>query len=190
MRIATKSSILAFVIFILVGLNCFALSANAQTLQPKQAQPTPDASDTQPQPSPQTTAPQPTWMVNCTNVAGGFDCRASQTLVNKNTGKAVVTLVVRTTPGTKKPVMLVQVPLGIYLPAGIGLQIGRDAMKTLQLQSCNLEGCLTEYSLADAEIAAMQRNADLTVSMKDLKQIPVSLKVPGLGFAAAYAKMK
>jgi len=129
-------------------------------------------------------------MVNCTNIASGFDCRASQTLVSKNTGAAVLTLVVRTTPQTPKPVMLIQVPLGIYLPAGITLQIGRDEAKTLPLQSCNREGCLTEYALTGAEIAAMQRDADLTVSLQDLKQAPVTLKVSGLGFAAAYAKMK
>ena len=102
----------------------------------------------------------------------------------------VLTLVVRTTEDAKKPVMLIQVPLGIFLPAGITLQIGEDAAKKLPLQSCSQEGCLTEYAVTDAEIAVMQQDADLTVSVQDLKKAPVTLQVPGLGFAAAYSKMK
>ncbi len=144
---------------------------------------------TQPAPG-EAAPPQPTWMVNCTNVSGGFDCRASQTLIAKKTGVRVLTLVVRTTPDAKKPVMLIQVPLGIFLPAGITLQIGKEAAKKLPLQSCSQEGCLTEYAVTDAEIAVMQQDADLTVSVQDLKKAPVTLQVPGLGFAAAYSKMK
>jgi invasion protein IalB len=102
----------------------------------------------------------------------------------------VMTLAVRTSPDSKRPVMLIQVPLGIYLPAGATLQIGKDPAKKLPFQSCNQEGCLMEYSITDAELAAMQQDSDLTVSVQDLKKAPVTLTVPGLGFAAAYSKMK
>ena len=32
---------------------------------------------------------------------------------------------------TKKPVFLMQLPLGVYLPAGATLQIGKEEAKTL-----------------------------------------------------------
>ena len=170
----------------------FSTEAVAQTLQPKQQQPTlAGAQDTTPQPSPGETAPQqPTWMVNCTNVPGGFDCRASQTIVIKQTGQRLLTLAVRTTPDAKKPVMLIWVPLGIYLPAGVTVQIGKDAGKRLPLQSCSQEGCFTEYPVTEPEIAAMQQGADVAVLVQDVKKTPVTFQVPGLGFAAAYSKMK
>jgi invasion protein IalB len=191
---ATKFSARKFTIarFVVFGLLTFSTAAVTQTLQPKQPQPALAAAPTAPtQPAPgEAGPPQPTWMVNCTNVSGGFDCRASQTLIAKKTGGRVLTLVVRTTPDAKKPVMLIQVPLGIFLPAGITLQIGKEAAKKLPLQSCSQEGCLTEYAVTDAEIAVMQQDADLTVSVQDLKKAPVTLQVPGLGFAAAYSKMK
>jgi invasion protein IalB len=129
-------------------------------------------------------------MVNCTSVTGGFDCRASQTLFIKNTRQRVLTLVVRTTPNANKPVMMIQAPLGIYLPAGITVQIGKDAAKTLPVQSCDQGGCLTEYAVTDDEIAAMRGGADVTISVQDLKKAPIKLQVAGLGFADAYAKMK
>jgi invasion protein IalB len=160
----------------------------AQTLQPKATKPPAAGAPTQPAPEavPQT----PTWMVNCTSVAGGFDCRASQTLFIKSSNTRVLTLVVRTTPGAKRPVMLIQGPLGIYLPAGITLQVGKAAAKALPVQNCDQGGCLTEYAITDEEIEAIRGGADLTVTMQDLKKTPVPLKVPSLGFAEAYAKLQ
>src|SRR5262245_52562683 len=84
----------------------------AQTLQPK----APATSREGPAaPSQAAGAAKPgmaTWMVNCTNVAGGFDCRASQTLMAR-TGQRVLTLAVQRTPKSKKPIMMIQGPLGI-----------------------------------------------------------------------------
>ena len=194
MCLATKVCARKFTIagFAVLSVLAFSTNAVAQTLQPKQQQPAPAAAQNTPAQPPigETAPPQPTWMVNCTNVSGGFDCRASQTLYVKKTGVRVLTLVVRTTPDAKKPVMLIQVPLGIYLPAGVTLQIGKDAGKKLPLHSCNQDGCLTEYPVTDAEIAAMQQGADVVVLVQDLNKAPVTLQVPSLGFAAAYAKMK
>lgn len=194
MGLATKFSARKFTIagFAVLSVLAFSTEVVAQTLQPKQPQPAPAAAPATPtQPGPgEAATPQPTWMVNCTNVSGGFDCRASQTLLLKDTGVRILTLVVRTTPDAKKPVMLIQGPLGIYLPAGLTIQIGKEPAKKLPLQSCNQEGCLTEYAVTDAEIAAMQQGADVAVLVQDLKKRPVTLQVPGLGFAAAYSKMK
>ena len=93
-------------------------------------------------------------------------------------------------PGAKRPVMMIQVPLGIYLPAGVTLQIGKETGKVLPLQSCNHQGCLTEYALNDGEIAALRGGADSTVTIQDLQKSPVTLTVTGLGFAEAYAKLE
>jgi len=176
--------------FVILSLSAIS-TGHAQTLQPKQPQPAPAAGAAGAQPAPgEATQPQPTWVVNCTNVPGGFDCRASQTLYVTKTGTRLLTLAVRTAPDAQKPVMLIQVPLGIYLPAGITLQIGKDPAKKLPFHTCNQEGCLTEYSVTDAELATMQQDSDLTVLVQDLNKKPVTLPVPGLGFAAAYSKMK
>jgi invasion protein IalB len=186
---ARKSTIAGFAV---LSVLAFSTDAVAQTDRQKQPQPAPAAAPATPeQAAPGEAAPpQPTWRVYCSNVPGGFDCRASQTLVNKNTGQRLLTLVVRTAPDAKKPMMLIQVPLGTYLPAGVTLQIGKDAGKKLPLESCNQEGCLTEYPVTDAEIAAMQHGADVAVLVRDVTKAPATFRVPGLGFAEAYSKMK
>jgi invasion protein IalB len=187
-RLAANARIGGYALLCLFALESGSI---AQTLQPKAKQPTPAGAVAPAQPAPGEVAPQkPTWMVNCTNVPGGFDCRASQTLLAQNSGQRILTLVIRTTPNSKKPIMMIQGPLGIYLPAGLTLQIGKDAGKVLPLESCDQAGCLTEYAVTEAEIEAMRGGADLTITVRDLKKKPVTLKVPGLGFADAYAKMQ
>lgn len=193
MRIATKQRAIRvrFGGIVLLCLLGSGMGSVAQTLQPKAPAPASEGPSAPPEAAGKDAeAPKRTWMVNCTSVAGGFDCRASQTLLAQNSRQRMLTLVVRTTPEAKKPVMMIQGPLGIYLPAGIVLQIGKEAAKVLPLQSCDQAGCLAEYAVTDAEITAMRGGDDLTITMRDLKKAPVTLKVPGLGFAEAYAKLE
>ena len=134
--------------------------------------------------------PPPGWVVNCTSVQTGLDCRAGQSLFIKETGQRLLSVALRVPPDTKKPTLLMQVPLGIYLPAGVALQFGKDTARKIVLQSCDQNGCLAEYAITDAEIGAMLKGADLTITIQNLKQEPVAVQVPVLGFPAAYAKIK
>jgi invasion protein IalB len=87
--------------------------------------------------------------------------------------------------------MLLQVPLGVYLPAGASLQIGKDEAKTLPFKGCDRSGCVAEYAITDAEIAAMTKGSDLKISVQNQNQQPAfTLTVPVTGFGAAYAKVR
>ena len=171
----------------LVGAALFILSigggAVAQTLQPKQQQ-----SQAAPAPQP---GPPAVWMVSCSDNKGALDCRAGQSVFIKTTGQRLLSVAVRVPPDTKKPVLLVQVPLGVYLPAGISLQIGKDPAKMLPYKACDQGGCLAEYAITDAEIGAMLKAADLIVSAQNQNQQPAfAVTVPTTGFPEAYAKVK
>ena len=91
---------------------------------------------------------------------------------------------------TKKPVLLMQLPLGVYLPAGATLQIGKLEAKTLPFTSCDRGGCIAEYAVTDGELNAIAKGADLKISAQIVQRKPFTLTVPALGFAAAYAKIK
>jgi invasion protein IalB len=92
---------------------------------------------------------------------------------------------------TKKPVFLMQLPLGVYLPAGATLQIGKDEAKTLPFTSCDRGGCIAEYAITDAELAAIAKGADIAITAQgSVSRKPFTLIVPAIGFAAAYAKIK
>jgi invasion protein IalB len=86
---------------------------------------------------------------------------------------------------------MLQVPLGVYLPAGASLQIGKDGARTLPFKGCDRQGCVAEYAITDAEIAAMAKGSDLTISVQNQNRQPAfTVTVPVTGFAAAYAKVR
>jgi invasion protein IalB len=135
--------------------------------------------------------PPPRWIVSCASVQSGLDCRAGQSIsLSQGKNNLRVNVAVQVPPDTKKPNLLIQLPLGVYLPAGVSLQFGSSAAKTLQFQSCGPSGCVTEYPVADAEIAAMLQGANLSISAQTAGKKPFTVQVPVSGFPAAYAKIK
>ena len=164
-----------------------AFSGNPSLAQTQQPKAMPPQQQAQPAPAP---APAPTWKVNCATGQAGIDCRAFQTLFVKRTGQRFMSVAVRVPPDTKTPTMLLGLPLGTYLPAGVSLQFGKEAAKSLPIQSCNQSGCLAEYAVSEAEIGAMLKGADITISIQDQQKKPITVTVPVAGFAEAYAKIK
>ncbi len=167
-----------------LGLVVLAEVSHAQTQQPK-AQVAP--AQAAPQAAAPATPPPPNWVVTCANTKDGLDCRAGQML---RFGRASVSVAVRLPPNTKKPLMMLQAPLGIYLPAGITVQFGQDTAKALPFLTCRQAGCLAEYPITEAELASMQKEADLTVSIQDISKQVLKIRVPMEGFGVAFAKVK
>jgi len=174
---------------------CFLVlsqGAIAQTLQPKTALPSGGQTPAQRAPSGTPQAPQqtPQWVVGCTNADSGLDCRAAQTLVYQQEGRNIqVSAVVRIAPDTKKPQLILQVPLGVQLPVGITIQFGKQQAKSIPFQSCNMNGCLAEYAVSQAEITSLAKGTNLTLSVRTPDNTSLRVSVPAAGFAAAYAKM-
>jgi invasion protein IalB len=172
-----------------LGLLGFGNAVVAQTAQPKQQPRATTETPSQPAPG-QAAPPQPNWAMNCANSKEGLDCRAVQSLFLRNTGQRLLSVVVHVPAGTKKPVLLLQLPLGVYLPAGADLQVGKSEGKNVPFKSCDQFGCIAEYAITEAEIGAIGKGSDLTITMQNLRKEPVTVTVPSLGFAAAYAKVK
>jgi len=136
-------------------------------------------------------APPPVWLVNCLDNQGKLDCRAEQSAFVTTTGQRVLSVAVRVPPDSKKPVLMVQVPLGVYLPAGASLQIGKEKAKTLPFKGCYQAGCVADYDITESEIAAMTKGSDLAISVQNQNQQQAfNITVPVKGFAEAYAKVK
>ena len=175
-------AITAGIVLCLVGLSSAALT---QTAQPKGQHVEVPASE-----AGRPSQPQPNWIVTCNQTKPGLECRAGQSLFLRQTRQRVLSVAVRMPADTKKPVLLLQLPLGVYLPAGATLQIGKLEAQTLPYTSCDQGGCIAEYAVTDAELGAIAKGADLTISAQTVQQKPFTLTVPSLGFAVAYAKIK
>jgi invasion protein IalB len=181
MRLCTKSSRRNLTIGGGALLFCMLSFGNAVLAQTQQ----------QKAPAPQPSRPPAIWIVNCGDNAGKLDCRAGQSLFLKNTGQRLLSVAVRVPADTKKPILMVQVPLGVYLPAGASLQIGDGEARILPFTGCDQGGCLAEYAVTEAEIAAMTKGSELKITVENQSQKPAfTLTVPVTGFAAAYAKIR
>jgi invasion protein IalB len=101
-----------------------------------------------------------------------------------------VSAVLRILPDTKQPNLVLQLPLGVNLPKGVTIQIGGGGAKAVPFQSCNLNGCMAEYPITEAEIASLQKGANLMLSVVTVQNAPIKFNLPAAGFAAAYAKIK
>jgi len=163
--------------------------AFAQTQQQKAAPSATKKPATQ-QPE-QPTPPRPSWAVNCVNQDAGLVCSAGQVVVLRQGQRILrVNAAVRTDPKTKKPMLLIQLPLGVYLPAGITLKFGDSEAKAIVFQSCNPNGCVAEHSMNQAEIKTLLNGADLKlVGRAAADKSSFEFNVPAKGFSAAYAKI-
>lgn len=174
------------------ALCCLTLSSLAvaqTTQQPKTALPSAEKPATQQQvPFSQPSPSQ--WAVGCTNTESGLDCRAGQTVVYQQGQRRIeVSAVLRMLPDTNKPNLLLLLPLGVSLPKGVTIQFGQSQAKAIAFQSCNLKGCMAEYPITNAEIASLQKGANMTLSVQTAQDAPIKFTLPAAGFAAAYAKV-
>ena len=111
---------------------------------PRSAQTTAPAAAPQAEAAPAgPTAASPGWAARCTSASrdAPLECAIEQTAILTKTGQLVVLVNIRVPSDTPTPVALVQLPLGINLPAGAKLQVDDAKAVDLQIQTCENRGC-------------------------------------------------
>lgn len=192
-------SIVAAIALVLTG------AASAQQPQPapkaKAAAPAapPQASQATPTPtpSPQTEASpgapqQGGWVARCGSASrdAPLECAMEQNAVIAKTGQVVIVVNIRIASDTRAPVALIQLPLGLNLPAGAKLQVDEGKTVDLQVQTCEQRGCYANTPIAPDLLAALRSGKQLKVSFQNLGKETISIPMPLADFAAAYDKIK
>src|SRR5262245_41331968 len=132
MRFLQACSVLAAVTF---GM----ASAAAQT-QPGTAQTAPAQAGTQ-QTSPVPSDGGTGWRVECANDGKALDCQTVNKVSQRESGQIVAAVAVRIPPDTKKPVLMVQLPLGIQVTEQISVQVDDHKAERFPIQTCAQNGC-------------------------------------------------
>ena len=135
----------------------------------------------------------PTWAVVCpANVEGALNCYATQTGINPPEAAANlrVNAVLQLSSKTRKPSLLFLLPLGIYLPSGVTIKFGGGEAKVEPIESCQPNGCLVNYPISAAEVAALEKGASVGLTVRAVNNTSYQFVLPGKGFEAAYAKIK
>jgi invasion protein IalB len=102
----------------------------------------------------------------------------------------IVLVNIRVPSDTHTPVALVQLPLGLNLPAGAKLQVDDGKTNDLQIQTCENRGCYASMPIAPEMLTALKSGKQLKVSFQNLTKETIAIPMPLTDFAAAYDKIK
>jgi invasion protein IalB len=137
-------------------------------------------------------AAPPGWAARCTSASrdAPLECAIEQTAVLSKTGQLVVLVNIRVPSDTHAPILLVQLPLGLNLPAGAKLQVDDGKVTDLQIQTCENRGCYATIQLPPDVIAALRSGQQMKLSFQTMNKETIAVPMPLADFAAAYDKIK
>ena len=137
-------------------------------------------------------APPPGWIARCSSASRGssLECAIEQSAVLTKTGQLIVLINIRVPAETRTPIALVQLPLGLNLPAGARLQVDDGKAAELQIQTCEARGCYANIPVSPEVLAALKSGKQLKVSFQNLAKETITIPMPLGDFAAAYEKIK
>lgn len=150
------------------------------------------AQETAPPPA-EAAAPAPApWAARCLSEGRGsaLDCVMEQRVVMSNTGQLLVAVTIRMPAGSTSPVMMIQTPYGLYLPAGLKLAVGDQSFDALPLQTCDNQGCYAGEQVSEAMLTAMKGGESLQITFQDQGRRDINVPVSLLGFTAAFEKIQ
>ncbi len=183
---------------------CLSLSAHAQSkptppasgnaAKPQPAQAAPAAANPAPAPQPANAAANqaPGWTARCFSPArqSPLECTLEQQVVVQQTGQQVSFVSIRVPGDTKQPVMMVQLPLGLFLPAGLTLQVDEGKGQVVAIQSCDQRACYVGMPLTPELLDSMKKGQRLTLVMQSMNREPVSIAHPLADFTSQYQKIQ
>ncbi|KRR09963.1 invasion protein B [Bradyrhizobium jicamae] len=134
----------------------------------------------------------PGWIARCSSASRGapLECAIEQTAVLTKTGQLIVLINIRVPADTRAPIALVQLPLGLNLPAGAKLQVDDGKTSDLQIQTCEARGCYANLQISPEMLTALKSGKQLKVSFQNLAKETIAIPMPLADFAAAYDKIK
>ena len=90
----------------------------------------------------------------------------------------------------KKPVIIVQVPLGILVSEAVALSVDGDQPQRIVIETCTPAGCFAGSVVPDALIAKMRTGKEIKIVFSNVARQPLTVTMPLSGFAVAYDKVK
>jgi invasion protein IalB len=137
-------------------------------------------------------AANPGWVARCTSASrdAPLECAMEQTAVLSKTGQLVVLVNIRIPGDTRAPVALIQLPLGLNLPAGAKLQVDEGKTVDVAVQTCEARGCYVNVPVGADILAALKSGKQLKVSFQNLAKETITIPMPLADFATVYEKIK
>jgi invasion protein IalB len=128
------------------------------------------------------------WQIRCETPAGAQaeQCALFQSVVAEDRNNVGITVLVLKTADQKSRLMRVQAPLGVLLPAGLGLKIDQADVGRAGFVRCLPRGCYAEVVMDDTLIAKLRTGQTATFFIFQTPEegigFPMSLKGFGEGY--------
>ncbi|MGL5164342.1 MAG: invasion associated locus B family protein [Afipia sp.] len=120
---------------------------------------------------------------------GGAPLRDRAKSLHYKTGQLVASVNVKLPPDTRQPVLMIQLPVGLFLPAGVNFQIDEGKSQALVLQTCDLKGCYAATTVSPELLGSMKSGKRLSVVFQNLNKENVNFAFVLSGFAEGYDKI-
>jgi invasion protein IalB len=132
------------------------------------------------------------WVSRCASEArqGTLECVVEQTAVLQKTGQLVAAVSIRVPADTHQPSLAVQIPVGLFLPAGVTLQVDDKKAISLTLQTCDLKGCYAATPISPELLADLKAGKKLAVSFQNLTKENITVPLQLTNFNQAYQKIQ
>ncbi|PTW61026.1 invasion protein IalB [Breoghania corrubedonensis] len=110
------------------------------------------------------------------------------TLQNKatDTGQLLAQVAIREIEGEDRKSMAVIVPPGMLIQPGLRVQIDGGQQKAGKYNICFSNGCVGEFLIDDAFIAALKKGSNLVLTTLNQQNKPVQLELTLIGFTKVF----
>jgi invasion protein IalB len=123
------------------------------------------------------------WKLTCEKI-----CVLAQGLENPNNPGVLYGIQISKIESSVHTILQLNFPLGIYLPAGIGIIAG-DYKQELPMTVCLPSGCRAILNLNDKLLAAINKNEKLHVRFYVSDKKPAEISFSTKGFERGYKKL-
>jgi invasion protein IalB len=131
------------------------------------------------------------WQVRCETPPGAQteQCALFQSVVAEDRANVGITVLVLKTADQKSRLMRVQAPLGVLLPAGLGLKIDQADVGRAGFVRCLPRGCYAEVVMDDALIGKMRTGQTATFFIFQTPEEGIGFPMGLKGFGEGYDKL-
>jgi invasion protein IalB len=132
------------------------------------------------------------WQIRCETPPGAQNeqCALFQSVVAEDRANVGITVLVLKTADQKSRLMRVQAPLGVLLPAGLGLKVDNQDVGRAGFVRCLPRGCYAEVVMDDALVSKLRTGQTATFFIFQTPEEGIGFPLGLKGFGEGYDKLQ
>lgn len=136
--------------------------------------------------------PSEGWTTQCVTASRGPrpDCSTVQQIFLSESRQLVSSVTVTVPGDSMRPNILFRIPIGLYIPFGLKVDLDGAEVQSYELQTCDQTGCYASSLLSDALLNGLRKSAALGLSFQNLNRETIRIPIPLAGFAKSYDRIR